>query len=297
MRNTLLLFLLLSFSMALPRQASGQDRTVDTSWTHEISVGSEPLMVDTLALTAANVPVYDAIARQLPELLQQAWPEATFKRGANGYKAIGLVVPALSPQPLDVHVQSREQPESGMLVVAIGLMNKVVPLDPASAEVKAFVHELGVRLNKAVVQAQIEGWRRELGEADRKLENTSKVEQRTQEQLSDASEKLERNRTQIAETQKAEGEARTEVQRFEQRWSAKSDAADLKGLSKANAHLAKEQERLADLLDEQEGLTERQLSRSEELPQATQKATEVVDQRASIMQIIAGLEHKRDSIR
>jgi hypothetical protein len=291
------LFFLLVFAIVQPQHTSAQGTTADTSWTHAIIVGSERSMMDTLEVDMANVPVYDARARQLPDLLQQAWPEAQFKRSGNGYKATAVVVPAFTMEPVDVHLQGRDQPESGTLMVTVGFMRAGVPLDAGSTEVKTFVQELGVRLNKAVVQQQIESWRNQLGDADRKLESTSKVEHRTQQQLSDVSERVERNRVQLTEANKAVAEARSEVQRFEQRWSAKSDAADLKGLSKANARLAREQERLADLLDEQADLVERKLARSEQLPQDTQKASEVADHRATIMQIVTGLEHKRDRIK
>ncbi len=287
--------LVLAGSTALRAQTALKDGTL-LQWDKQINVGADSLRNDSVNVPALNVPVYEASASQVVDLLKKAIPGAAFKKQGDVLKAAGASF-AATGSPMDVLAKVVQDKKAGVSNLSLAFLQPGTSNPVQSTALQAAVRELGVGLNKSVVQAQVDEWKKKLGKADSKTESATKDQDKAQGKLNKAQAQLEKTAKEKSKLQNEHAILQKEIDLENQKWTLSQDPKDLKRLTKARAKIQKNEAKMAKVMDT-EAKTQKDLTKSSEsLPEA-QKAKEAkAAAQAEVQRTVDALQRKLESIR
>ncbi|HRN35687.1 MAG TPA: hypothetical protein PLL18_02105 [Flavobacteriales bacterium] len=287
--NLFSIALALATSTSLIAQNALKDGT-SLSWDKEIAVAQGQLKTDSLSLSSLSVPVYEAKAGQVWTLLKAALPGADFKKQGSVMKAANVAFSPAMGSTVDVlgTVVENKKPVFSTLSLAFLQPGTNVPVEPAALE--PAMRELGVKLNKAVVQGQLDEWAKKLGKADSKTESAAKSQDKAQAKL----EKITKEKSKL---QNEHAVMQKEIDLYNQKWTLSQNPKDFKKLTKSRAKITKNEGRMAKAMDA-EAKAQRELSKSSSaLPDAQKAKDQKASAQAEVQRTVDALQRKLDSIR
>ena len=289
------LVFVLASSATLQAQTALKDGT-SLQWDKQINVGADSLRNDSVTVPAFSVPVYEAGASQVADLLKKAIPGASFKKQGDLLKAAGASF-ASTGSPMDVLAKVVQDKKAGVSNLSLAFLQPGTSNPVQSTAMQAAVRELGVGLNKSVVQAQVDEWKKKLGKADSKTASATKDQDKAQGKLNKAQAQLEKTAKEKSKLQNEHAILQKEIDLENQKWTLSQDPKDLKRLTKARAKIQKNEAKMAKEMDT-EAKTQKDLTKSSEsLPEA-QKAKEAkAAAQAEVQRTVDALQRKLESIR
>ncbi len=299
MMKTPFTFLAFAFAFATPNALSAQNTLKDGTaliWDKQINVGMDSLRNDSVTVPALSVPVYEAGAAQVADLLKKALPGSSFKKQGDLLKAQGVSVPTL-PAPTDLLARVVPNKKGGMSTITLAFLQPGTSKALENSDLQPAVQQLGVTLNKAVVQGQLDEWKKKLNKADSKTEGATKDRDKAQGNLTKAQSAVEKATKEKNKLQSEQAIQQRQIDLENQKWTLSQDPKDLKRLTKARAKITSIEGKLAKAMSA-EAKAQGDLSKSTANMPDAQKEKEAKDAaQAEVQRTVDALQRKLDNIR
>ncbi|MBP8822135.1 MAG: hypothetical protein KBH07_00665 [Flavobacteriales bacterium] len=294
-RTTYTLALALVAATTVNAQNALKDGTT-LQWDKEIAVGMDSLRNDSVTVAALTVPVFEASAAQVTGLMKTVMPGAAFKKQGDLQKAVGVNF-GPAGTPLDVLARVAQDKKSGTSTLALAFLQPgtSTSLDPASLQ--PAVRDLGVQLNKAVVQGQLNTWTAKLDKAGSKTESATQSQDKAQGRVNKAQADLDKIARDKSKLQSEHAILQKEIDLYNQKWTLSQDPKDFKKLTKSRAKITKNEGKMAKAM-EAEAKSQKELTKSgTALPQAQKAKDQQAAAQAEVQRTVDALQRKLESIR
>ncbi len=291
--------LILPLSAFLTVAAIAQERTKEgyaLAWNKEIVTGHDSIPSGALKVPATTVPVFEARANDVAALLKSALPMAAFKVSNGVYSAPSVNLSNLMPS-VDVLATAREDRKAGMTTVAFAFMQNGVPVGADAGVVSATARDIGVKMNKAVAQRQVDVWQAKLDKATKQQEGAQADKEKAYAKVSKANQALEKTVAKRSGLQKEIANAQADITRQEVRWQTSQDPKDLKKLTKLREKLAKSEKKLADAMADEAKQSKAAHKHQDDLPDAMKDHEKVAGSREEVQRTVDALKRKVENIR
>lgn len=291
---------LLCATVALSAALHAQDKLKDgtsLTWDKTIGVGQDFLMNDTMKVPARTVPVYEADDSQVAKLLAKAIPGSSFKKQGKLLSASEVMFPSASDSPVQLLASIERNKKANLSMLKLAFLQGGTPLTGDEAKLNEAVRELGVQLNKAVVQDQLDGWKKQLDKAGSKAESASKASDKTQGKLSKSQDKVAKASKERSKLQGDHAILEKEIDLLNQKWTLSQDPKDLKKLTKARGKITKNESKMASVMKD-EANAQKELSKyTSALPDAQKTELAKAATQTEIQRTVDALQRKMENIR
>ena len=288
--------MVLAFTTATFAQNTLKDGT-SLVWDKQINVVKETLVTDSATLPAYTVAVYEVKASQVPGLLKTEMQGATFKKQGKMLKAAGASVSSASASPVDIlgKVTENKKQKFSTLTLAFVSPGTTTPLE--NPDIEAAMRDLSVRMNRAVVQEQLNTWTKKLGKADSKAQSAGKTQDKAQSKLNKAQSQLEKTSREKSKLHNEHLVMQKEIDLYNQKWTLSQDAKDFKKLTKARSKITKNEGKMAKVM-KTEAKAQKELSKtSSNLPDAQKAKDEKTAVQSDVQRTVDSLQRKLENIR
>ncbi|MBK8580548.1 MAG: hypothetical protein IPL86_01500 [Flavobacteriales bacterium] len=290
---------LFAIATGLISSATAQDKLPDgtsLTWDHELAVGLDSLKNDSVMVQAYSIRVYEARANQLGELLEKALPAAKFKKSGYLMKAENVLFPAGSGTPVNLVASTDEDKKTGVATLRMAILNSS-GLIPHTTELEAGMHDLSIRMNKALVQEQIDEQKKKLEKVTGKTESAVKAQDKTQGKLNKAQKKMEKISKEKVDLQNEHNILEKDIALQNERWTTSQDPKDLKKLTKAREKITKNESKLASALKD-ESKTQADISKyTEAVPDAAKEREAKATDQADVQRTVDALQRKLEAVK
>ena len=291
---------LLCATVALSAALHAQDKLKDgtsLTWDRSITVGQDSMMNDMVMVPARTVPVYEADDSQVAKLLEKAIPGASFKKQGQLMSATEVVVPSVSASPVQILANIERRKKENLSMVKLAFLQSGVPIKDNDAQLNEAVRDLGVKLNKAVVQDQLDGWKKQLGKAGNKAESASKASDKTQGKLNKSQAKVAKASKEKGQLQGEHAVLQREIDLQNEKWTLSQSPKDLKKLTKARGKITKNESKMASIMKD-EASAQKDLSKyTEALPDAQKTEQAKAATQTEVQRTVDALQRKLENIR
>ncbi len=286
----------LALSTGIHAQNTLKDGTTLT-WDKQITVVKGPLVADSATLPAFTVAVYEATASDVQGLLKTEMSGADLKKQGKLLKASNVSFPAGSAVPVDVLASITDNKKQKMSNLTLAFVAAGTNTPVENPDLESAVRDLSVRLNKAVVQQQLDSWTKQLGKADSKTESAAKSQDKAQAKLNKAQSQLEKTTREKSKLQSQHVIMQKEIDLYNEKWTLSQDPKDFKKLSKSRSNIAKNEAKMAKLM-QNEAKAQKELTKtSSNLPDAQKAKDEKVAAQSQVQRTVDALQRKLENIR
>jgi hypothetical protein len=284
-----------AFTATLQAQTTLKDGTA-LQWDKQINVATDSLRNDSVNVPALSIPVYEAGAGQVVDLLKKAVPGANFKKQGDQLKASNASF-GTGGAPMDLLAKVVQDKKAGLSKVSLAFLKPGTSNSAALDALQPAVRNLAVDLNKAVVQGQLDEWKKKLGKADSKTSGAAKEQDKAQGKLDKAQAQLGKTAKEKSKLQGEHAILQKEIDLYNQKWTLSQDPKDLKKLTKARTKIQKNEASMAKVL-QTEAKTQQDLSEATaNLPDAQRERDAKAAAQAEVQRTVDALQRKWESIR
>jgi len=232
--------------------ARAQDKTKDgyrLSWDHTLSVKQDSMALRTGQLPAWTITIHESSARDALKLWRsEIAPTAERVSGSVPTLARSATLKGLANGPYEIRAVSSQDRRAGTATLSLAFSKGDSTLGHKAKGIGEAVHQLAVRLNKAVVQDQLAALQKDFDKAKSRQERAQMNESKLSRQLTKANRDLERIKTRKSRAQRGGAGARGDISGLERKFALTNDPKDLRRLTKARNSLVKEEQRMAKLM-------------------------------------------------
>ena len=162
---------------------------------------------------------------------------------------------------------------------------------------EAAMRDLSIRMNKAVVQQQIDDQKKKLEKLTGKTENAVKAQDKTQGKLNKAQKKMEKISKEKVDLQNQHNILEKDIALQNERWTTSQDPKDLKKLTKARTKITKNESKLASALKD-ESKTQADIAKyTAAVPDATKVREAKATDQAEVQRTVDALQRKLEAVR
>lgn len=267
------------------------------TWDKEITVSQATIQGDGATYAGLSVPVYEAKASDVWDLLKTELPGAVFRKEGQLMKASGVSFNSALSSPVDIVAKAEDVKKMNMATLSMAFLSPGTSTVVENEALSPALRELSVKLNKAVVQRQINAWSKKLGKADSKTESAAKTQDKAQSRLNKAQANLEKITKEKSKLQNQHAVMQKEIDLYNQKWTLGQDPKDFKKLTKARARITKNEGQMAKLMDK-EAKAQKELTKSTgSLPDAQKTKEERAAAQAEVQRTVDALQRKLENIR
>lgn len=292
--------ILLCTAAVLSATLHAQDKLKDgtsLTWDKTIGVGQDSLLNDTVMVPARTVPVYEADESQVAKVLGKAIPGASFKKQGKLLSASDVSLPSASTSPVQLLASIERNRKENLSTLKLAFLQDGKALTANDAQLNAAVREIGVNLNKAVVQDQLDGWTKQLDKAGSKAESASKASDKTQGKLNKSQSKVAKASKERSKLQGEHAVLQKEIDLQNQKWTLSQDPKDLKKLTKARAKITKNESNMAKAMKTESDAQKEVSKYTSALPDAQKTEQAKAATQAEVQRTVDALQRKMESIR
>lgn len=291
---------LLCATVALSAALHAQDKLKDgtsLTWDKTIGVGQDSLMNDTVMVPARSVPVYEADDSQVAKLLEKVIPGASFKKQGKLLSAADVMLTSASTSPVQLLASIERNKKENLSTLKLAFLQGGKALTANDAQLNEAVRDIGVKLNKAVVQDQLDGWKKQLDKAGNKAESATKASDKTQGKLNKSQAKVAKASKEKGQLQGEHAVLQREIDLQNEKWTLSQSPKDLKKLTKARAKITKNESKMASAMKD-EADAQKDLSKyTEALPDAQKTKEAKAATQAEVQRTVDALQRKMENIR
>lgn len=215
-------------------------------WTNTITVVPSKLQNGKHELPAHQVSIWETDASGAMDIWKNDFKSISTKiSGSKPAKAEGVVIGDLSEAPLLVLVSTITEKKAGLARLTVAYtLNDSTPL-PDCSGCADHARSLGVKYNRAVVEAQVKAQESFANKAAGDLGSAQKDKAKVDSRLSKAKSDLEKHKARMAKLQRDNAKIQGDIAGLEAKFQLSNDQKDLQRLTKARSKLASGESQLA----------------------------------------------------
>jgi hypothetical protein len=236
-------------AFAVP-QAQAQDSYdgIRLSWTGSLDPVKDSLLLPTARHPALTINVYESNSRQALRLLgADLRSRGTRLSGNRPARASGLTLEGTAMGALDLMVVA-EHDRHGDASLTLAFQRDERSVDHDDPGLRAAVREIAVRLNRAVVNEQIEDLRKRQGRVESREESARKSEARLLKQQNKANKDLQRIKQRQSRQQRNNANMQRDAARFDARFNRTGNPRFLQRATRQRRQLAQGERRMGRLM-------------------------------------------------
>lgn len=266
-------------------------------WKHQLQVVPGTITVDKASYPGHTISVFETDEKGLLDLWRADYTPISAAITSKPLKATGVQIPQLAEAPLTVYADANTDKKAKLTKLTLAFMlNDSTSLEDNGEQAK-LMHELAVRLNRAVVQAQIDRYQKDLDKVGDKLGSTQSDVAKSQSKLSKSNSELEKLKSKRAKMERDNARVHGDVAGLEKKFALSNDPKDLQRLTKARQKLAKNESQMAKLM-QQEAKVQGHINKQQStLDSQAKKAGTQTESKEDLMRIVSELKRKLDNIR
>jgi uncharacterized phage infection (PIP) family protein YhgE len=287
--------LLAACPLVLQAQEKTKDGTV-LSWTHSIKVDRDSVVNGTHLLPAYTITVFESDGSWVMDQWKNEMKAVSSGiTGSRPVKVSDARVPAMGDAPLLLLANSTtdKKSKSGRLTVAFALNDST----PAEGDAQRVMHDLAVKLNKQVVQQQIDEQQKKLDKAADKHSSAQSSTEKAAKNISKANSDLQKSRKKLSKLQADKAKLQGDVHGMEKKFALTNDPKDLQKLTKARGRLNKNESAIAKEMQRENKIQSTLNKHQDSQARASGTLQDHTETKEDIMRIISELKRKQDAIR
>lgn len=267
------------------------------SWNNTIAAVPDTLVNGKYKLAAYSITVFESDGGEALDLWKtEMKTQSKDISGSKPMKAMGAMAPSLSSAPIMVLAEgnSDKKAKQGILKIAYA-MNDSVAL-AHSEPARRYAYDLAVKLNKAVVQKQLDSYSKTLDKSTSKLESAQKDVLKNDKNLSKANKALAKATTAISKYQANNADYSGRIAGLERKFATTNDPKDLKSLTKMRQKLAASENKMASEMRSQAKAQDAVAKYQGNAPSEAKAAQERVETQQANEKVINALKAKQSAI-
>lgn len=277
-------------------QASTKDGTA-LAWNQDLAVVQGTISVNKVDFPAHTITVFETDASTALELLKTDYTPIAASIGGKPMKVSGARLTQISEEPVSVFVEATTEKKANLARLTLAFMASDTESLKDNGEQEKLMHGLAVRLNKAVVQTQIDRYQKDLDKASDKLGGTEGDVAKAQKNLTKASGDLQKTKAKRGKIEADNAKVHGNISGLERKFALSNDPKDLQKLTKTRQKLAKNETSQAKLM-QQEAKTQATINKHQgTLDSSSKQAEGQAESKEDLLRIIAELKRKQDNIR
>lgn len=286
-----------SFIVCIASAQTGKTREgYALQWDKTIAVVPDSLQNGSFKLPAWTIAVHEAEASDV-----MGWWMADMQSVSTAVtkgkpaKAMGLRLPQLSEATMAAAISNHEKKANlAKLSVAFAVNDSIST--PSRDGQEAYLRYLAVKYNRAVVQAQIAEYEKQLAKAGDKLTDTKGDVAKSQSRITKSNSQLEKLKSKRAKIERDNAHLTGDIAGREKKFALSNDPKDLQKLTKARQRLAKGESSLAKLM-QQEAKVQGDIAKEQgRLESSAGKAEDRGATKEEIQRTLDALRRKHDAI-
>jgi hypothetical protein len=268
------------------------------SWDRSITVLPDSLTNGRYKLGAYTVAIYETDASSVLDQWQnELKPVSMDISGKQPMKASGVRLPDVADSALMVMASATTDKKAKMTKLTLAFARNDSTALPADQRAEAYVRQLAVKFNKAVVQGQIATYEKLLGKSGEKVTDAQDDIAKTQKKLAKANKDLQKYKAKMSKVQAENAKAIGQIAGLEAKFAVTNDPKDLKQLTKARQRLAKGETTLAKLMESEAKAQATANKYQSNLPEQTTIQRTANEKKADLERTMDALKRKQDNIR
>lgn len=273
-----------------------QDGTALT-WEQELTVVGGTVAVNKVAQAAHTITIFETDGNTVLELWRTELTPISASVSSKPAKATGVRLPKLSEEPVLLYAESSTDKKAKLARLSVAFMlNDSTPLAD-EGEQERYMRDLAVRLNRAVVQQQLDRYQKELDKASDKLGSTQDDAAKAQRNLTKANSDLEKVKSKRSKLERDNARVHGDITTLERKFALSNDPKDLQRLTKARQKVAKGESTQAKLMQQEAKIQGSINKHQDTLDSHKRKADGHTESKEDLMRIVSELKRKQDSIR
>ena len=287
-----MLFLILMVLYAFSLHSQNLPANPDLRWTQEIEVKTDLMKFGGDTYYAYSVKIWNTDDREVRKMWQDEMKDLSEKVKRD--VALNAQLPVF-PEPVDMHTRREEEKKQDYVTLSAAFLYKEEALNPddhpeAHREAIDMMHAMAVRMNKAVVEEQIEDQMKELEKRKKDFEKLIKEQEKLEKSI-------EKDQKRLRKAAKEERKLKRKVRKQEGDIAELMESAgadlteeELKDVSKERRKLSKLEDQLSDAIDDQSdhrkdiGKAEKDLAENKEERRKLEAEIEQMERRLTTMQ-------------
>jgi hypothetical protein len=267
-------------------------------WNKDLQVVSSTITVNKKEFPAHTISIFETDASTVLDLWKaDLTAVSTTITGSKPAKAVGVRIPSISEEPLTVYGESSTEKKANLARITLAFaVNDSTPQTDTVAQEK-WMRELSVRLNKAVVQAQIDRYQKELDKAAEKLGSTEGAVMKSQQSVTKANTDLDKLRAKRGKLETDRTKLLRDVETAEKKFAKTNEPKDLDKLTKARTKVSKNESSQAKLMQQEAKIQGTITKNQGTLDSQAKKAESQAESKEDLVRIITELRTKLESIR
>ena len=291
----------LAFALFVAFTVHAQDKTASghlLNWTGNVSPVPGEVTNGTFKVPGLTIQVAEADAGAVSAFFRTEMTGRCLKYvSGTPIKCIDATIPevSLSPLLLLAQVVSGKKGEPASFTIAFAANDSTPLTDQGKAE--AYAQSLAVRMNRAVVQVQINEQQKALDKYTGKVEGAQKDQARAQRKGANATDDLESIKKEKGKLAERQVDLQSNVQKYQARYNLSQKEDDLKKLTKAQEQLLRVQKDMSKQL-KKEGQVQKDINaQAADVPDAQRDQNEYQTEKEKANTEMEALRRKFEAIR
>ena len=249
MRKIQWMMLLAMWAFALPEaQAQDSYEGIRLGWAGTVEPVKDSLLLTASRHPALTINVYESNARHALRLLGADLRTRGVRLSGNRpARARGLTMEGTGHGAMDLMVVA-EQDRHGDASLTLAFQRDERSVDHEDPALRAAVREIAVRLNRALVNEQIEDLRKRQGRVESREESARKTETRLLKQQTKANKDLQRIKQRQSQQQRNNANMQRDAARFDARFNRTGNPRFLQRATRQRRQLAQGERRMGRLM-------------------------------------------------
>lgn len=291
---------LLPFTLLLATASQAQDKTESgylLNWTNRIKVERDTLVNGRYKLPAYTFAVFESDAGIAVGEWVAAYESKGGKvTGSNPYKGTGVAVDGISgPVTVMTTVVRNKKDGTAQVEVALAANDSTPAVDWEKGE-KA-VYDLAVRMNKGVVQKQVDEQQKLVDDLTKDLAGAQKDEAKANSKSADAAADLEKAKKEKAKLADKQAKLQSDQVKQQERYGRTNDPKDLKKLTSIQQDLAKVQKDMSKQLKKEADAQKTTNQKQDDIPDAQKEQQELQVKKDKAVSELEALKRKKEAVK
>lgn len=291
---------LLPFALVAVTCLTAQDKTESgylLNWTTRIELVRDTLKNGAYGIPAFGFNVYESDA----DIAAAEWIAAYGSKGgkvtgSNPYKGTGVAVDGV-PGTTTVMTNIVRNKNAGTARVVTALAaNDSTPAAGWENGEKA-VYDLAVRMNKGVVQKQIDAQQKLVDDLIEDLADAQKDQVKATEKSADAADDVEKAKKQKAKLASQQADLQGEQVKLQEKYSRTNDPKDLKKLTKVQQELVGVQKDMSKQLKKEADAQKNSNKKQGDIPDSVEQQQELQVKKDKAVSELEGLKRKKEAVK
>lgn len=295
MRNLILFITLFAFFIA-----NGQEKSstgYELNWTKPVKVERDSMLNGKHKLPAFAFEVFESDAKMAVDEWVAAYEEQGGKvTGTDPYKSTAVKVDGLSGEVIVMAKVARNR-KDGLARVLVALAANDSTAAPDEAKGEKAVYDLAVRMNKGVVQKQLDEQQKLVDDLTRDLESAQQDQAKAHSKSADANDDLEDAKRKKARLSSKQSDLQADQAKYEARYAKSNDPKDLKKLTKARNDLVKVHRDMAKQMKREADAQKKANKRHADIPDAVEDQQELQAKKEKAVSDLEALKRKKEAVK